>query len=145
MSLTDHVDYSKVTDVELLRARIEELEHIKDHANNIIQQHKRCIKAWRNRKIEVGLCRNCGKRPARPGKLECSICAGKRNELERKLREKRKAMQVCVKCEGRLAEGSTTLCDFHAEKNRAKLMGYSKHQVEAWIDANNRAKAATGS
>ena len=86
----------------------------KDRHNALRKQHRQ---EW----AAAGLCSNCGKRPALPGRKVCAECRDKRRAInakayrsraaeQRKTYHNRKAAGLCVRC-GKPAGNGQTMCE----------------------------------
>lgn len=73
--------------------------------------------------VEDGRCTSCGKPNDRPGKHECTACAGRTQQANRDRRARREAEGVCVRCGGYREDERYKTCMPCRKNEAARLSG----------------------
>jgi hypothetical protein len=69
-------------------------------------------------RVKAGKCMSCGKRPARPSRRTCQVCASGMIQADRDRRRERKAAGLCIAC-GLLPSVAHDRCDDCDAKRKA--------------------------
>ncbi len=94
---------------------------------------------------EHGICVNCCKSPAVPGKTECEVCAGRRRGKEQRKYNAYKDAGICIKCHRNPALQGKTQCGACAgEENRKAREDYNFYKSIGICVACHKYTAAPG-